>query len=577
MRIESPSFRSRLFGQVAVAALLSGLATGCSADANRVNSFQFTGATPNQRAIIEQQAPSYSAASYSSPSYDQPSYGSSNEVGQGYGYTGSVGKAAVKPVSRPVSLPPVANRPVPTVPADSAIRSERTASAPSLPKLSKIFSRSETPSAPAPTPVVAAATPMAVAPAGQTSGWTGTGGTVISMREGDTLYSVSRRYGVPTDALMRVNGISDPAQVRPGQQITIPTYVYSSSTPISAPDAGSAGRIARMETEPVPVPAARPGYGRPTTVAALPDMTPTGSIGNRPTPVAAVSAAPAGGTTHVVNPGESLGGIAARYGMSSRDLMKVNNIDNANHIRVGQRIVIPAAGGARLASADTGTMVDATYTGSIPAAAARTAPYPQPKPTDRVAYRPVPPITADTRQMTTASIPQPTARPAVSGAKSQPSGYTPPTPVRASEPEEPAAVAAGDNAGRSANGTTFRWPVRGRIISEFGAKPDGQRNDGINLAVPEGTSVKSAEDGVVVYSGSELKGYGNLVLVKHADGWVSAYAHNSELMVQRGDTVSRGQIIARAGKTGGVTTPQLHFELRKGSKPVDPLQYLSSS
>ncbi|HOV04917.1 MAG TPA: M23 family metallopeptidase, partial [Kaistiaceae bacterium] len=89
--------------------------------------------------------------------------------------------------------------------------------------------------------------------------------------------------------------------------------------------------------------------------------------------------------------------------------------------------------------------------------------------------------------------------------------------------------------------------------------------------------VKSAEDGVVVYSGSELKGYGNLVLVKHADGWVSAYAHNSELMVQRGDTVSRGQIIARAGKTGGVTTPQLHFELRKGSKPVDPLQYLSSS
>ena len=88
----------------------------------------------------------------------------------------------------------------------------------------------------------------------------------------------------------------------------------------------------------------------------------------------------------------------------------------------------------------------------------------------------------------------------------------------------------------STNGTSFRWPVRGRIISGFGTKPNGERNDGINLAVPEGTSVKAAEAGTVIYAGNELEGYGNLVLVRHADGWVSAYAHNSDAQVKRGDT-----------------------------------------
>ena len=117
---------------------------------------------------------------------------------------------------------------------------------------------------------------------------------------------------------------------------------------------------------------------------------------------------------------------------------------------------------------------------------------------------------------------------------------------------------------------TFRWPVRGRVITGFGAKTNGKQNDGINVAVPEGTPVKAAEDGVVAYAGNELKGYGNLVLVRHANGYVTAYAHASELMVKRGDTIKRGQIIAKSGQTGEVTSPQLHFEIRKGSTPVDP-------
>ena len=117
----------------------------------------------------------------------------------------------------------------------------------------------------------------------------------------------------------------------------------------------------------------------------------------------------------------------------------------------------------------------------------------------------------------------------------------------------------------------FRWPARGRIIQGFSSGG----NDGINISVPEGTQVKAAENGVVAYAGNELKGYGNLVLIRHPNGFVSAYAHNGQLDVKRGDQVKRGQTIARSGQSGNVGSPQLHFELRKGSTPVDPTNYLA--
>ena len=119
--------------------------------------------------------------------------------------------------------------------------------------------------------------------------------------------------------------------------------------------------------------------------------------------------------------------------------------------------------------------------------------------------------------------------------------------------------------------------MRGKVITSYGAKTNGKSNDGINLAVPEGTPIKAAEDGVVAYSGNELKGYGNLVLVRHSNGYVTAYAHASEVLVKRGDTIKRGQIIAKSGQSGEVGSPQLHFEIRKGSSPVDPLQFLNGA
>ena len=146
--------------------------------------------------------------------------------------------------------------------------------------------------------------------------------------------------------------------------------------------------------------------------------------------------------------------------------------------------------------------------------------------------------------------------------------------VAVASPPASAAVAMPEKPTDNGGAPSFRWPARGRVISGSGAMTNGQQNDGINLALPEGTPVHAAEDGVVAYAGSELKGYGNLVLIRHSNGFVTAYAHTSEIMVKRGDQVRRGQVIAKSGQTGNVSSPQLHFEIRKGSTPVDPTQYL---
>ena len=122
----------------------------------------------------------------------------------------------------------------------------------------------------------------------------------------------------------------------------------------------------------------------------------------------------------------------------------------------------------------------------------------------------------------------------------------------------------------------FSWPVRGKIVSGYGAKGNGLFNDGINIASAKGTAVKSAENGVVAYAGNEVKGMGNLIIVQHSDGWMTVYAHMNEMLVKRGVKVDVGQKIGTVGKTGKVDEPQLHFEIRKGTKAYNPTQYLKN-
>jgi murein DD-endopeptidase MepM/ murein hydrolase activator NlpD len=121
---------------------------------------------------------------------------------------------------------------------------------------------------------------------------------------------------------------------------------------------------------------------------------------------------------------------------------------------------------------------------------------------------------------------------------------------------------------------SFDWPIRGSILSNFGRKPDGGRNDGINIEARTGDQVRASAPGQVVYAGSELAGYGQLILLRHEGGFVTAYAHNSRLLVREGDQVTRGQVIAEAGSSGTVDVAQVHFEIRRGVNPEDPMRHL---
>ena len=265
-----------------------------------------------------------------------------------------------------------------------------------------------------------------------------------------------------------------------------------------------------------------------TNAHAIPSTVPVGPPRN---------ALAAGSGTHVVAPGETLHSIARLYGKPVMMLAKANNIPPNTMVKVGERIVIPGVRGPAIAAAPAAAVAPAAPRAEAPAA---TSALPK------------------TQNVATAEAPR-SARVASPAA-------APPVQETAVKAAEPAGAVAG-----------FRWPVRGRVIAGFGPKSNGLQNDGINLAVPEGTPVKASEDGVVAYAGNELKGYGNLVLVRHSNGFVTAYAHASELMVKRGETVKRGQVIAKSGQTGSVTAPQLHFEIRKGATPVDPAQYLNGA
>jgi murein DD-endopeptidase MepM/ murein hydrolase activator NlpD len=235
--------------------------------------------------------------------------------------------------------------------------------------------------------------------------------------------------------------------------------------------------------------------------------------GGRPRP-AATAPAGAQSAAAVVQSGDTLFAVARRHNVGLRALIDANDLQAPYRVFPGQRLRLPQPA-APAAAASSAAAASASAPAEVP--------------------RGAPPVGTAPARM-------------------------------AAEPEPPAAAdpAAPARAGR------FAWPVRGTVISSFGTKPGGLQNDGINIAAPRGTPVRAAENGVVVYAGNELRGFGNLLLLRHADGWMSAYAHLDETLVERGSQVRRGQTIGRVGQTGSVSAPQLHFELRRGGRAVDP-------
>lgn len=371
----------------------------------------------------------------------------------------------------------------------------------------------------------------------------------------------------------------------------LPQYHRPHSAPVSS--APLAAPVASVPSS---------GGGRGMASYAPPSASPIEHTGSTPRSVAATSGwSREGGTTIIVGTADTLDIIAKRYNVPSAEILRANGYGGPRVLQPGQQLVIPR----RAAQAQPPTLAPAPATR---AAAALPASVHVVNPGDTLMnlsrrYHVPPaqlaaannlPVTAQLKIGMKINIPGGKAAaaapaPAVAEAtKPAPAPAAKPVTVASAEPPQKARVATETKdipeaqspvkAAETTNALpSFRWPVRGRVIAGYGAKTNGKQNDGINVAVPEGTPVKAAEDGVVAYSGNELKGYGNLILVRHSNGYVTAYAHASELMVKRGDTIKRGQIIAKSGQTGEVGSPQLHFEIRKGSASVDPLQFLNGA
>lgn len=236
--------------------------------------------------------------------------------------------------------------------------------------------------------------------------------------------------------------------------------------------------------------------------------------------------------THTIASGESLYTIARRYDVSASDIIAANSISSPDRIQVGQRLVIPGRPDLLAQRAQQATQVAST----APAAGTLTPP-------------------ATPSAPAAAATPAPSTPPVQQVATAQPSQVS-------AAPQPSSAAAVSDK---------FRWPLSGRVITDFTAS----RGTGINIEAPEGTTVRAAEGGEVIYVGNAVEGYGNLILVKHSNGFVSAYAHLNTIGVVKGDRVNRGDSIGTVGMTGSVTRPQLHFELRRGATPVDPVPLLA--
>ncbi len=320
-----------------------------------------------------------------------------------------------------------------------------------------------------------------------------------------------------------------------------------------------------------------------------------------PAPVVTGGRVPPPPTQIIVQRGQTLSGIAHAYHIPMSALAEANHLSSPYRILVGQPLIIPAgsepdSSGPMLALGKSMPARPPAYgptsTYSPPPAAIPLVPPPA------ASVQAVPLDNPPSRTLKPSSITPPVAL-AQPGSDESPSAIVAPsnptsaggTPVPLSTPpgavapasehnRPPSSGAAGTTAAAEAPAAathgdgTFLWPVRGRVLESFGTGPDGTHNDGINIAASRGAAIEATDSGVVAYSGNELRGYGNLILVKHPNGWISAYAHCDLILVKTGQKVARGQVIARVGATGNVSEPQLHFELRRGKKPVDPREYL---
>lgn len=298
-----------------------------------------------------------------------------------------------------------------------------------------------------------------------------------------------------------------------------------------------------------------------------------------------------------VQSGENLYVIAQKNNVRLRDLIVVNNLEPPYHVKPGQSLYLPTRDGdtaptpkaAPLEYIDKGGMGPKIGTSGSGNDSVTSISLDAPQPTaaasqQTASVQTASVQTASNKTVTTHMVLQkmgPDGAPLPDDTTAQPPEASPAsaTPTNAAavsdlqaeiQAEEHGATASDDKAASADGAPSFVWPVRGTIISAFGPKGSGRDNDGINIAAPKGSPVKASAAGTIVYVGDEMKGFGNLVLIRHPGNWVTAYAHLDRVMVSKNGTVRAGDMIGTIGATGDVGSPQLHFEARREGKPVDP-------
>jgi murein DD-endopeptidase MepM/ murein hydrolase activator NlpD len=333
----------------------------------------------------------------------------------------------------------------------------------------------------------------------------------ILIKSGDTLSAISVRYHVPQSEILKANNLKSGADLKFGKSIIIPVTVKVELKSKVAPvDLAANGK------KKLPVPDKTPEQDK----AILPSTASRDKAKNSDAKLASNNGRndTTDDAVYVVKQGDSLAKIARLHKIGIDAIKSANGMNTAS-LRIGQKLVIP---------------------------------------------------TADTT-IKTASIPTESKVKEVADAK--PKTYTPPVAEKSVEEVQKSA----DNGEKAPDETgigKFRWPVRGAVIAGYGQNVDGVRNAGIDISVPEGTAIKSAENGVVIYAGSGLKDLGNTVLIRHDNGTVTVYGNASTLNVKRGDKVTRGEVIANSGMTGGAKRPKVHFEVRQNAVAVNPMTFL---
>ncbi|MBS0363037.1 MAG: LysM peptidoglycan-binding domain-containing protein [Proteobacteria bacterium] len=399
---------------------------------------------------------------------------------------------------------------------------------------------------------------------------------------GDTVFSIAKRFHVTVEDLRAENDLSAKTSIKPGQQIRLPgdyraPAVESAEDQSDEPKASKGKKAEKVEVadeEAASKPASKSHRGGKPT-AAENDETGKAAAADR-ADAGKVITREAKGESYKVKSGDTIAKVADRLDTDVATLKRLNHL-KGNSVHAGQVLRGPSfTEHYYVAEAgDTLTSIAARF--SISVANLRAENELSKK---VISVRPGTKVfLPDGYRDRTEPAPEPPSprypRPYVPGGATPPSRPIPYSQVPGAVQPPPSAAQPTTPGYSDAQVTQmaagrFQWPLTGKILSDFGPKAGGQRNDGLDIQANAGDPVRAAADGEIAYAGDKLPGFGNLVLIKHADGWATAYGYLGRIDVKNQQKVTQGQQIGQAGQTGGVSEPQVHFEVRYQAKAVDP-------